>query len=307
VPGKTFSGKIIFISPQVNSVTRATSVRVAIANPDGLLKPGMYAAALIHTPAVPDALLVPQTAIIDTGTRQVAFVEEAAGHFSPRQLTTGLAGDDDQVQVLSGLAPGDLVVTSGQFLMDVESRTREAAQKFLSSTAAGPVDAPAPMAADHAASHAPVTSAPAAPASTGESDRVVQAYLKVAAYLQQDHAEAHATDVSALLEASNDLATQATTAKTRALAKAVHDAVKAMDGETLAGQHKSFEKVGAAVVGLISHAPPSSAVAAKLFVLHCPMANADWLQTDAAVKNPFLPAMRTCGSVTLTLPLQPRQ
>jgi multidrug efflux pump subunit AcrA (membrane-fusion protein) len=95
-----------------------------------MLKPGMYATAKVTARAVADALLVPREAVIDTGTRQIVFVTDADGHFDPRLVRTGLSGGGDTVQVLEGLAPGERVVTSGQFLLDVESRTTEAIQKL---------------------------------------------------------------------------------------------------------------------------------------------------------------------------------
>jgi len=104
----------------------------------------MYATANIVTLAVPDALVVPREAVIDTGTRQLAFVADPAapGHFDPRDVKLGITGDGGVVQILSGLAPGDQVVTSGQFLMDVESRTTEAIQKLRNANA--PATMPAP-------------------------------------------------------------------------------------------------------------------------------------------------------------------
>ena len=103
---------------------------MTLDNPDFELKPGMYATAEIVTQPVADAIQVPREAVIDTGTRQIVFVAEGDGHFTPRKVRMGMTGDDDQVQILEGLAPGETVVTSGQFLMDVESRTIEATQKL---------------------------------------------------------------------------------------------------------------------------------------------------------------------------------
>jgi Cu(I)/Ag(I) efflux system membrane fusion protein len=80
--------------------------------------------------------LVPREAVIDTGTRQIAFVALGEGHFEPRKVRMGMMGDDDRVQILEGLAPGETVVTSGQFLLDVESRTTEAIDKLRQSPAA---------------------------------------------------------------------------------------------------------------------------------------------------------------------------
>jgi Cu(I)/Ag(I) efflux system membrane fusion protein len=90
----------------------------------------MYATAVVTAGPIPDAILCPREAVIDTGTRQIAFIAEGNGHFAARKVRTGATGDDDRVQILEGLAPGETVVTSGQFLMDVESRTIEATRKL---------------------------------------------------------------------------------------------------------------------------------------------------------------------------------
>ncbi|MCK6553373.1 efflux RND transporter periplasmic adaptor subunit [Candidatus Binatia bacterium] len=132
VPGRTFAGEIVFIHPHVDTATRTTMTRFVIRNPALDLRPGMYATVEIAHELEPRALLVPRAAVIDTGLQQVAFVALGEGRFAPRRLTVGPAGEDGVVQVLAGLAPGDQVVTSGQFLLDAESRFREAIRKFLS-------------------------------------------------------------------------------------------------------------------------------------------------------------------------------
>jgi RND family efflux transporter MFP subunit len=134
MPGQSWKGTITFIYPHLDHMTRTLTVRMTLDNPDFDLKPGMYATAQIITQPIPDAILVPREAVIDTGTQQIAFVAEAEGHFSPRKVKVGLSGDDDQVQILEGLAPGETVVISGQFLMDVESHTIEAMQKLMMPT-----------------------------------------------------------------------------------------------------------------------------------------------------------------------------
>jgi RND family efflux transporter MFP subunit len=129
---KNVVGTIAFISPHVDPATRTVKVRGTFDNPDLELKPGMYATATIATKQVGDAIILPREAIIDTGSRQIVFVADGSGHFSPRKVSVASSGDDDKVAVSSGLAPGELVVTSGQFLIDVESRTIEATQKLIS-------------------------------------------------------------------------------------------------------------------------------------------------------------------------------
>ena len=132
LPGRTFTGTVTFVYPHVDPMTRTETVRANLDNPDHELRPGMYATAEVVTRPVADAILVPREAVIDTGTRQVAFVADPAlpGHFEPRDVRVGVSGDGDRLQVVQGLAPGERVVTSGQFLMDVESRTTEAIEKL---------------------------------------------------------------------------------------------------------------------------------------------------------------------------------
>jgi Cu(I)/Ag(I) efflux system membrane fusion protein/cobalt-zinc-cadmium efflux system membrane fusion protein len=94
------------------------------------------------------ALLIPDPAVIDTGERQVVFVSLGKGRFEPRIVQTGLANADGTVQVLKGLAAGETVVTSGQFLLDTESRMQEAIQKYLSQNGAA-ADGAKPMPPGH--------------------------------------------------------------------------------------------------------------------------------------------------------------
>ena len=135
MPDQIWKGTITFIDPHLDHMTRTLTVRMTLDNPDFELKPGMYATAQIITRPLPDAIQVPREAVIDTGLQQIVFVAEGEGRFSPRKVKVGLAGDDDQVQIVQGLAPGETVVTSGQFLMDVESHTIEATHKLLMSGA----------------------------------------------------------------------------------------------------------------------------------------------------------------------------
>ena len=130
MPDHAYTGKITFMYPHLDHMTRTLTVRMTLDNPEFELKPGMYATADIVTEPMPDVVQAPREAVIDTGTRQIAFVDAGNGHFEPRIVHMGITGDGDMVQILSGLSPGEIVVTSGQFLMDVESRTIEATRKM---------------------------------------------------------------------------------------------------------------------------------------------------------------------------------
>lgn len=129
-PGHTAEGRIFFIDPNEDPRTHTVTVRAQIPNPAGLLRPGMYALVDILTAPLGRSLLAPASAIIHTGTSEVALVAQGHGRFVPRTVTTGLTGSDGMVEVLSGLKSGEHVVTSGQFLIDVESNMREVTAKF---------------------------------------------------------------------------------------------------------------------------------------------------------------------------------
>jgi len=137
IPGEIFKGPITFVSPHLDPMTRTLKIRVTLTNPTFQLKPGMYGTAMVKSTGSAEVLLVPQEAVIDTGEKQIAFVALPEGHFEPRTVETGMSGDNDLIEIKSGLAEGEKVVTSGQFLLDVESRTTEAIQK-LRAASSGP-------------------------------------------------------------------------------------------------------------------------------------------------------------------------
>ena len=109
----------------MNSATRTVQVRIEISNPKALLKPAMFANAQIVVSKGDMVLTVPTSAVIDSGTRQVVLVRLAEGRFEPRAVSLGQRSDD-YVQVLSGVADGESVVTSANFLIDAESNLKAA-------------------------------------------------------------------------------------------------------------------------------------------------------------------------------------
>lgn len=131
LPGRVYRGRVTYVYPYLEPGTREIPVRMEFHNPGYALKPGMYATIELRKELAGQAVLVPAMAVINTGERQVAFVLREAGKFDPRQLTTGVRTAGGELQVLSGLAPGEKVVVSGQFLLDSESRLREATLKML--------------------------------------------------------------------------------------------------------------------------------------------------------------------------------
>lgn len=124
-PDRRRDAVVSYVSPTVEPATRTLRVRFDVDNRDGALKPGMYATVELAFP-LGEVLAVPEEAVIDTGERRVLFVEVAAGRFQPREVRLGRKGEG-HYEVLDGIAAGDRVVVSAQFLLDSESRLRGAA------------------------------------------------------------------------------------------------------------------------------------------------------------------------------------
>ncbi len=134
LPGKTFRGRVTYVYPYLEENTREIPVRIEFHNPGYELKPGMYSTLRLAGDIAEHATLVPDIAVINTGLRSVVFTTPEPGRFELREVKTGVRGENDYLQVFSGVAPGETVVVSGQFLLDSESRLREAALKFMEPT-----------------------------------------------------------------------------------------------------------------------------------------------------------------------------
>ncbi len=130
LPGQAFTGTVKAIDPMLDAATRTARVRVLVEDPQSVLKPEMYVNVLIQIP-LGEVLAVSQEAVFDTGTRRIAFVDRGQGLFEPRDVTLG-AKADDAYEVTAGLAEGESVVTSGNFLIDSESRLKAAIQGLSS-------------------------------------------------------------------------------------------------------------------------------------------------------------------------------
>jgi len=124
-PAKHFEGRVAFIYPTLNAVTRTVQVRVEIANPGGSLKPAMFAGVELAAGNQGKVLTVPTSAVIDSGTRQIVLVQLAEGRFEPRIVKLGSRGEN-HVEVLEGVAEDEQVVTSALFLIDAESNLKAA-------------------------------------------------------------------------------------------------------------------------------------------------------------------------------------
>lgn len=121
---RTFTGKVTFITPTVDPMTRTAKVRIEVDNRDGSLKPEMYAEVVIEEPSR-TVTVVPESAVLATGTRSVLFVVRDDGTFEPREVETGVKSERF-IEIRRGVEPGEKVATQANFLIDSESRLKAA-------------------------------------------------------------------------------------------------------------------------------------------------------------------------------------
>ena len=130
-PGKVYRGSIDYIYPYLDRASRDIKIRLVFPNRDLALKPQMYANIRLSTRSGRPVLVIPGSAVIRSGERNVVFVALEGGRFEPREVTLGMEGESGYVQATDGVRAGEQVVTSAQFLIDSESRLQEAIQKML--------------------------------------------------------------------------------------------------------------------------------------------------------------------------------
>ena len=143
VPDRLFEGRIAYIYPYMEAKTRTVKVRIEFDNSDLQLKPGMFANVTIKAGKNIEAVVVPSEAIVRSGERNQVFIQREKGKFEPREVTTGITSAG-MTQILDGIKPGEVVVTSSQFLIDSESKLREATAKMMESLGANPANSKQP-------------------------------------------------------------------------------------------------------------------------------------------------------------------
>jgi RND family efflux transporter MFP subunit len=124
-PDKTFEGRITYVYPTLKPETRTVPVRVELANPGQLLKPAMFAQVEVQVGDGKPVLAVPDSAVLDSGTRRIVLVQAGEGRFEPREVKTGARGDNF-IEVREGLKEGEQVVVAANFLIDAESNLKAA-------------------------------------------------------------------------------------------------------------------------------------------------------------------------------------
>lgn len=283
-------------------------VRLEFDNPTELLKPGVYANVELKGTLAASTTLAPRSAVIDTGQRAVAFVSLGGGRFEPRDVVLGSETDGGNVQVLDGLRPGEMVVTSGQFLIDSEAKIRDALAKMIKGELATEHTAVANV---EASSH--LQSLPDAAAT--ELVTLLEAYFAVGESLARDTTDGIAAPARAMASAVDRLLkidipdaphfwhTHEEVAIVRGKAIELIDA-KALDKARLIYADLS---IALTKLAKATGVPPTYDKA--VLELRCPMyregqGGGQWLQPTGDVRNPFFGSqMLRCHDKRLALPI----
>ena len=280
-------GPVSLVLPHLDMSTRTARARIVVENPDMQLREGMSAEVSASALVEEAPLTVPREAVIDTGERQVAFVALGAGRFEARDLELGPEGDQGLVAVHAGLAEGEDVVVSGQFLLDAESRIREAIRRHLAGE-------PAPGAGareQHAAR--PALEGPL----QARTDEFFRLYLELAERLGGSSIGAEEFDPAALLEASRSLEGDAQSEAQR-LARAITLQARGLTQLQGKERRRTFAALSDLVIRLAERQPPSTKLVPRLYIARCTMAPGSWLQRGEAIANPFYAdSMKTCGEI----------
>lgn len=138
-PGEKLQGRVTFTYPYLNEMTRDVKVRIEVPNPGLKLKPEMYANVTIASELSGKRVVIPEEAVIRSGKRQIVFLDMGEGKFIPREVVTGVSGENHVMEIKQGLMPGEKVVVSAQFMLDSESKTQEAIKKMIQMKKESPV------------------------------------------------------------------------------------------------------------------------------------------------------------------------
>ncbi len=328
-PGETFEGTVSFIEPTLDDQTRSVRVRIDLPNPDGRLRPGMFARGIVHasldtsgTPVPPgeapveQPLLIPESAPLITGRRAVVYVQDAAADrptFEPRDVELGPRAGD-QFVVLSGLAEGDLVVVHGAFRIDSELQIR--GRPSMMQPGGGP-----PPVHDHGGGGAsssrptssPVVDRTAVETPSGFAHQVaglLDLYLGVTDALSKDDPDAasqaagHFHEQLAAIDAAplSDAA-RAAWEPTASAPLALLDQMR--NDRDIDSLRRRLPELTEMMLTLLHRFAAEHA--GRVYRAHCPMAfdnrGADWLQRDERIANPYFGAsMLRCGTTTVELP-----
>ncbi len=293
IPGETFTGKITFIDPLINSQTRVATARIEVSNKDGKLKPEMFVSGIVkNSVGVKDSeeIVIPKTAVLWTGKRSVVYVKDDSG-FILREITLGPALGDSYI-VEAGLEPGEEIVSNGTFTVD--AAVQLSGRPSMMNPEFGEGDSKDKISLTKE--------------ELENIEELLSNYLKLKDALVADDLQISKKQTNLLKTKVEEIDKTGFSGEGEKVWKMVRTQLitrtqQLSEAKDLKEIRAGFDELSAEVIMLVSKLKIPSQ---QLFVLHCPMADnnrgADWLSLSSEVKNPYYgAAMLGCGEVTRTL------
>ncbi|MBI5116900.1 efflux RND transporter periplasmic adaptor subunit [Candidatus Poribacteria bacterium] len=306
-PGEVFHGKILFFNPFLDETTRTVRVNLQIPNPDGRLRPQMFATVTLLPVAAKNVVTVPEMAVLHTGERNVVVLDNGGGRFEPRDVKLGLQGEG-VYQVLDGLEGGETVVTSAQFLIDSESNLQEVINKMLMATEGEASAAPASATLAPAAPGAQKPAAKDAEHAGHERKsliddqkmvdtlgKTIEAYLPIWKALANDSTSGIKENAATLADLAGKAVGQAKEDALKSQLKALKKAASEMKTGDLNSARESMKGVSRVLISVFtSH---EVKLPKRYLIIECTMVHEKWIQDTEEIRNPFLGSqMPTCGT-----------
>ncbi len=294
-PNRTFTGKVDFIYPYMETKTRTVRVRFVLDNEKGLLKPNMYAHAELHRP-LGEQVLVPSSAVFHTGKHNYVFVDNGDGTYLPKEILLGPKTENHYV-VHQGIQEGEPVVVDGNFLLDSESQL-----KATASASRGKESDGTPAQKDQI----PVYQVP--DDLKAQLSSLVNDYRQLSAQLTSDRLgaiEALTKRMSSTIHEVRLLSTMPDSLRdrTESALGPLEEALTEFPTGNLQKARIRFGKVSAALIDIVEQFPTS--LDQSLQVVECPMwekSPAQWIQANQQIENPFMgQSMLRCGEVVRRL------
>ena len=300
---RLINGQVESLLPQVEEQTRTATARIVLPNADGSLRPGMFVDMRFASQLNASAVLVPDLAVLRSGEHNTVFVALADGSFEPREIKLGVRSQGHFYEVLDGLAEGDRIVTSGQFMLDSESQLRDAIQKMIKSTGASDAVATAPVLATN--QPAPIIT-PSTVVGMDDANKLpneARVALQLLAIATIDGGDALAADDFARYQKNLPTMRQALEtflADSKQAARGPLGKFKdaLADRDTIKAARRDFAAFSTAVADLTRENHLHHAEGYHIY--QCPMApgigTGRWLQRTDKIMNPFYgSAMPNCG------------
>jgi Cu(I)/Ag(I) efflux system membrane fusion protein len=300
-PGKKFEGQIRAIDRRLDATKRTTRVRIDLDNPEDQLRPGMFANVELKIDAG-EGLTIPLDAVLPTGSRSLVFVDKGSGKLEPRFIRVGRSftqtdanGEASYEEVLEGLSEGERVVSSANFLIDAESRIQGALKTWDDESETKQKNIPTP--AQNQKTPVGQNAAPALQSILGAYDRIHESLAK-------DQIDGVAAQAVALRGSIRQLISstpeQMKQESYRGAVTKLRRTAEGFDARNLEDGRAQFGFFSADLIAFLKLYP--ALIDHSLYTITCPVwkeSPAQWLQTTAEVKNPFLgKQMPDCGQVS---------